>query len=56
METVDTTPNVVWEFVNTDGERYILMGYNEQIEVLPTKKDILHLLDTLSQNVIDTTN
>lgn len=56
METVDTTLSVVREVVNPDGERYILMGYNEQIELLPTKKDILHLLDTLSQNVMDTTN
>ena len=56
METVDTTPNVVWEFVNPVGERYIMMGFNKQIELLPTKKDILCLLDTLSQNVMDTTN
>lgn len=50
METVDTTMNVVYEVVNSDGERYILMGYNEQIELLPTKEDIeatLHMIDTL---------
>lgn len=56
METVDTTSNVVREVINPDGERYIMMGFNKQIEVLPTKKDILRLLDTLSQNLMDTTN
>lgn len=59
METVDTISNVVREVVNPDGERYIMMGFNKQIEVLPTKKDIQRLLDTLrdlSQNSIDTTN
>lgn len=56
METVDTTPNVIWEVVNPDGEWYIMMGFNKQIEVLPTKKDILRLLDILNQNLMDTTN